>query len=152
MKYLKRTLALLTALTAIYMTGCAGGQSSGLPDLVSSIDAVTESSEESPGVSADPASQTGDVKAVSSETLSKADLNTEWDDTAVTLKFSFAPTTVTSTAFVLTIEQNGKTQLTSNIKGDSGIMEQQLQFSAGEYYIRIKPSTWIGSVYTIEMK
>lgn len=74
------------------------------------------------------------------------------DTTAVTLKFSFAPTTVTSTAFVLTIEQNGKTQLTANIKGDSGIMEQQLQFSAGEYYIRIKPSAWIGSVYTIEMK
>ena len=74
------------------------------------------------------------------------------DTMTVTLKFAFPPTTVTGTAYVMTIEQNGKTQWTANIKGDSGGMEQQLQFPAGEYYIRIKPSAWIGAVYTIEVK
>ena len=74
------------------------------------------------------------------------------DMTTVTLNFSFAPTAVTGTAFVLTIEQNGKTQWTANVKGDSGMLEQQLQFPAGEYYLRIKPSVWISAVYTLEMK
>ena len=71
------------------------------------------------------------------------------EQTTVTLKFSFAQSTNTSTAFVLTVEQNGKTQWTANMKGDSGGMEQQLQFPAGEYYIKVKPSTWLSAVYTI---
>ena len=73
------------------------------------------------------------------------------EQTTVTLRFSFAQSTGTSTTFVLSIEQNGKAQWTSNIKGDSGGTEQTLQFAAGEYYIRVKPSTWLGAVYTIEM-
>lgn len=71
--------------------------------------------------------------------------------TTVTLRFSFTQSTSTSTAFVLSIEQNGKTQWSTNVKGDSGSMEQQLQFPAGEYYLKVKPSTWLGAVYTIEI-
>lgn len=71
------------------------------------------------------------------------------EQTTVTLKFSFAQSTSKNTAFVMTVEQNGKTQWTANIKGDSGGMEQQLQFPAGEYYIKVKPSTWLSAVYTI---
>ena len=74
------------------------------------------------------------------------------EQTTVTLRFSFAQSTSTNTAFVLSIEQNGKTQWTANIKGDSGGMEQQLQFPAGEYYIKLKPSTWLSAVYTIIVK
>ena len=71
------------------------------------------------------------------------------EQTTVTLKFSFAQSTSKNTAFVMTVEQNGKTQWTANIKGDSGGMEQQLQFPAGEYYIKVKPSTWLSAVYNI---
>ena len=74
------------------------------------------------------------------------------EQTTVTLKFSFAQSTNKNTAFVLTVEQNGKTQWTANIKGDSGGIEQQLQFPAGEYYIKIKPSTWLGTVYTLTLE
>ena len=72
--------------------------------------------------------------------------------TTVTLRFAFAQSTGRNTAFVLTVEQNGKTQWTANIRGDSGGMEQQLQFPAGEYYIRVKPSTWLSAVYTIALE
>lgn len=71
------------------------------------------------------------------------------EQTTVTLKFSFAQSTSKDTAFVMAVEQNGKTKWTANIKGDSGGMEQQLQFLAGEYYIKVKPSTWLSAVYTI---
>lgn len=74
------------------------------------------------------------------------------EPTAVTLRFSFAQSTSKNTAFVLTVEQNGETQWTANIKGDSGGLEQRLQFPAGEYYLRVKPSTWISNVYTLEIK
>ena len=73
------------------------------------------------------------------------------EQTTVTLVFSFAQSTNRNTAFVLTIEQNGKTQWTANIKGDSGGLEQQLQFPAGEYYFKVKPSTWLERVYTISL-
>jgi len=74
------------------------------------------------------------------------------EQTTVTLKFSFAQSTNMNTAFVLTVEQNGKTQWTANIKDDSGGIEQQLQFPAGEYYVKVKPSTWLGTYYTIGLK
>lgn len=74
------------------------------------------------------------------------------EQTTVTLKFSFAQSTSKNTAFVLTVEQNGKTQWTANIKGDSGGMEQQLQFSGGEYYFKVKSSTWLGTIYTISIE
>lgn len=74
------------------------------------------------------------------------------EQTTVTLKFSFAQSTNKNTAFVLTVEQNGKTQWTANIKGDSGGVEQQLQFPAGEYYFKVKPSTWLSAVYTITLE
>ena len=73
------------------------------------------------------------------------------EQTTVTLRFSFAQSTNRNTAFVLIVEQNGKAQWTANIKGDSGGMEQSLQFPAGEYYIRVKPSTWLSAVYTISL-
>ncbi len=69
--------------------------------------------------------------------------------TTVTLKFSFAQSTNKNTVFVVSAEQNGKTQWNSNIKGDSGGIEQQLQFLAGEYYIKVKPSIWLSAVYII---
>ena len=72
--------------------------------------------------------------------------------TTVTLKFSFAQSTSKNTAFVMTVEQNGKTQWTANIKGDSGGMVQQLQFPAGEYYIKVKPSMWLSAVYSIAIE
>lgn len=74
------------------------------------------------------------------------------EQTTVMLRFSFTQNTNRNTAFVLTVEQNGKTQWTANIKGDSGGIEQQLQFPAGEYYIKVKPSTWMGVVYTITLE
>lgn len=74
------------------------------------------------------------------------------EQTTVTLKFSFAQSTKKDTVFVLTVEQNGKTQWTANIKGDSGGIEQQLQFPAGEYCIKVKPSTWLGAVYTFSLE
>ena len=74
------------------------------------------------------------------------------DQAAVTLRFSFPQSTSTNSVFVLSIEQNGKTQWTVSIKGDSGGIEQQLLFPAGEYYIRIKPSTWLGAVYTLAIE
>lgn len=70
----------------------------------------------------------------------------------VTLRFSFAQSTSKNTAFVLSVEQNGTTQWTTSIKGDSGGMEQQLQFPAGEYYVKVKPSTWLSTVYTITIE
>lgn len=74
------------------------------------------------------------------------------EQTTVTLRFSFAQSTNKNTAYVLTVEQNGKTQWTANIKGDSGGLEQQLQFPAGEYYFKVKPSTWLSAVYTITLE
>ena len=73
------------------------------------------------------------------------------ETTAVTFRFSFAQSANTNIAFVLNIEQNGKTQWTANIRGDSGGIEQQLRFPAGEYYVRVKPSAWLSAVYTISV-
>ena len=73
------------------------------------------------------------------------------EQTTAMLKFSFPQNTSTNTAYVLTIEQNGKVQWTANVKGDSGGVEQQLQFPAGEYYVKVKPSTWTSAVYTISI-
>ncbi|MBQ7851012.1 MAG: hypothetical protein IJ343_14905 [Clostridia bacterium] len=73
------------------------------------------------------------------------------ETTQVTFDFSFAQHVTTSTAFNLVIEQNGKTLWSANLKGDSGGTSQQLQFPAGEYYIRVKPSSWLGTVYTIHI-
>ncbi len=56
-----------------------------------------------------------------------------------------------NTAFVPTVEQNGKTQWTANIKGDSGGIEQSLRFPAGEYCFRLKSLAWLGTVYAISL-
>ena len=74
------------------------------------------------------------------------------EKTTVTLKFSFAQSTNKNTVYVLSVEQNGKTQWTASIKGDSGGIEQQLLFPAGEYYIKIKSYAWLGAVYTITLQ
>ena len=56
-------------------------------------------------------------------------------------------------AFVLTIGQNGKTKRTGNIKGDSGGIEMPAKFAAGEYYIRVKPSSArLAEVYTLSLE
>lgn len=73
------------------------------------------------------------------------------EQTMVTLKFTFAQIAKANTAFALSIEQNGKTQWTANITGDSGGIEQQLRFPAGEYYFKVKPSAWLSTVYTISL-
>lgn len=73
-------------------------------------------------------------------------------ETPVTFDFSFPQSSSGSTCFVLSIEQNGKTAWNVNIKGNSGGIEQQLQFKPGEYYIRIKPSEWLSSIYTLSVK
>lgn len=74
------------------------------------------------------------------------------EETMVAFSFSFPQSTGKNTAFALTIEQNRKTQWTANIRGDSGGLEQQLLFPAGEYFVKVKPSAWLGAVYTIEVK
>lgn len=74
------------------------------------------------------------------------------EQATVTFRFSFPQSTNRNTAFVLTVEQNGETQWTANIKGDSGGIEQQIQFPAGEYYLRIRPATWLSAVYTLEIE
>ena len=74
------------------------------------------------------------------------------EQTTVMLRFSFTQNTNRNTAFVLTVEQNGKTQWTANINGDSGGIEQQLQFPVGEYYLRVKSSEWYSAVYTITIE
>ena len=110
MKHLKKQLALLTALTALIMTGCAGNGNSGIDDLGSSIDAVTETSSTDSGVPTEPVNVTsGDGSTFSAE-LTKADLNTEWDDSAVALRFDGDTVTPSSTDG-LTVE-NGTVTIT----------------------------------------
>ena len=93
--------------------------------------------------------------AVSGVLSSEADVDfyrvTFAEQTQVTLDFKFVQGVDKSTAFVVTVLSNGKSQLTTNIKGDTGGMSSEIQFPAGEYYIRVKPSKWLGAVYTIEI-
>ncbi len=69
--------------------------------------------------------------------------------TTVRLKFSFQQGTASSTAFTLSVVRDGETLRTWNVKLDSGGLEQLLEFPAGEYQIRLKPSTWWSAPYTI---
>lgn len=73
------------------------------------------------------------------------------EEETVTLRFSFSQGTNRSAVYVLSIEQNGKTLWSANVAGDSGGVEQQLQFPAGEYYLRVKPSTWMSMLYIISI-
>lgn len=70
----------------------------------------------------------------------------------VTLAFRFPQSENKNKVYVITIEQNGKTLWSANLEGNSGGLEQQLEFPAGEYYIKIKASAWLDSVYTITVK
>ena len=67
----------------------------------------------------------------------------------VTLAFHFPQRASTNTAFVLSIENNGQTLKKFDLKGDSGGMEAVIEFPAGEYYFKVKPSTWTSVIYTI---
>ena len=93
--------------------------------------------------------------AVSGVLSSEADVDfyrvTFAEQTQVTMDFKFAQGVDKSTAFVVTVLSNGKSEWNANIKGDAGGMSEQLQFPSGEYYIRVKPSAWLGTVYTIEI-
>ncbi len=96
MKALKKHLAVLTALTALLTAGCAGNQNSDIEDLEPTINAISGSSSDDSAASADPIVQTADGSSFSAE-LTKADRNTEWDDSAVTLKFEGSTVTPSST-------------------------------------------------------
>lgn len=76
----------------------------------------------------------------------KLSLDTE---TIVTLEFTFQPDTGSSTAFSIQLEQNGKKLWSKNVARVSGEMSQRLQIPAGEYYLRIKPGSWMGGVYKL---
>ena len=70
----------------------------------------------------------------------------------VTLRFSFAQSTSRNNVFTVSVEQNGKTAATWNVKGDSGGFEETVSFQPGEYYFRVKPSNWLDAVYTITIE
>lgn len=74
------------------------------------------------------------------------------EETITTLRFTFPASTVEGAVYSIQLEQNGKRQWSTTVKGSTGGFEQALQIPAGEYYIRVKPVTWISSVYTIELK
>ncbi len=74
------------------------------------------------------------------------------EETNATLRFSFPASTVEGAVYSIQLEKNGKRQWSTTVKGSTGGFEQALQFPPGEYYIRVKPVTWISSVYTIELK
>ena len=74
------------------------------------------------------------------------------EQTRATIKFSFVQSTKKDTAFVLTVEQNGKTAKTWNVKGDTGGFEDALSFMPGEYYFKLKPLNWYSAVYTITLE
>lgn len=120
------------------------------------VSMAVEASEHEPNDSAGLATELNIGQARTGVLSSNADVDyyklSFAQQTTVTFHFSFTQSTSTSTAFVLSIEQNGKNQWSTNIKGDSGGIEQTLQFPAGEYYLKVKPSTWISAVYTIEIK
>lgn len=72
--------------------------------------------------------------------------------TTVSFEFRFTQAAMNSTAFRLTVEQNGKRLWSANITGESGGIAQPMQFPAGTFYIRVQPASWVSSVYTIELK
>ena len=74
------------------------------------------------------------------------------EDTMVTLSFQFEQTASSKTAFALQLEQNGKSQWSVNVKGESGGLRQKLQIPAGEYYLRVKAGNRIGAVYTVGLE
>ena len=75
------------------------------------------------------------------------------ETTTVMFKFTYPQSTITGNVFAISVEQNGKSQTLANLTGDSGGAEMPLQFSTGEYYIRIKTgSSWSGTVYTIGLE
>lgn len=74
------------------------------------------------------------------------------EETTVTLEFRFPQAAAKDTAFQLSIEQNGKRLWGAKASGDSGQILQQLQFPAGDYYLRVQPSSYLSAVYTIQIK
>lgn len=74
------------------------------------------------------------------------------EETSASLCFHFPTSVVEGSVYTVRLEHNGKSQWSTNVKGASGGFEQAMRFPAGEYYIRIKASTWIGAVYAIELK
>ena len=56
-----------------------------------------------------------------------------------------------SSAFIVSIEQNGKTAWKANAKWNEGVLEQEFQFEPGEYYIKVAPSTWDDEIYKLSV-
>lgn len=73
------------------------------------------------------------------------------EETVLTLDFRFAETSVTGTAFTVRLEQNGKALWSENVSGSGGGVTKKLQIPAGEYFLRVKPGTWVSAVYTISL-
>lgn len=73
-------------------------------------------------------------------------------------KTSYAKLTLTfskqenrSSAFLVSIEQNGKTAWKADAKWYEGLLEQEFQFEPGEYYIKVAPSTWDDEIYKLSV-
>lgn len=71
--------------------------------------------------------------------------------TSVRLQFSFQQASSAATGFVLSIVQDGKSLHSWNVKLDSGGLEQLVDFPAGEFCIRVKPSTWWSAPYILSV-
>lgn len=56
-----------------------------------------------------------------------------------------------SSAFIVSIEQNGKTAWKANAKWNEGVLEQEFQFEPGEYYIKVASSTWDDEIYKLSV-
>lgn len=56
-----------------------------------------------------------------------------------------------NSAFIVSIEQNGKTAWKANAKWNEGVLEQEFQFEPGEYYIKVAPSTWDDEIYKLSV-
>ena len=71
--------------------------------------------------------------------------------TTAKLTFSFPPKEEKSTAYVVSIEQNGKTAWRASVKWNQEKLEQEFQFEEGEYYIKVTPSTWDDEIYKLSL-
>ena len=71
------------------------------------------------------------------------------EPTTIVLKYTFPQSMKSDPAFLLTVEQNGRTLWTASVKSDSGGTEKKLQFHEGEYYIKVLPINWYGAVYSL---
>ena len=74
-------------------------------------------------------------------------------DRQVTLKFLFSKGESKNTVFVITIETNGKNYISPVYakENSGGFVSNEFNLSAGEYYVKIRPSTYTSEKYTLEI-